>query len=444
MSFITGKQTLDDLNLPGKYRPGSVYSLFNVARTAGGERLLEEMFSQPLSDPETINRRSELFTYFQQSGLNFPFDRQQLMDMEQFLSDGLGSSWLVVVTRLVTKKALAVVVKDENYARIEAGFRTTVEVLKGCRLLLKQLKDRALSPYHKEFLRMATILIDMEVAGIYGRPDNGGTSFMKMAGSAYLLQHRLCREMDELLDLIYQLDVFIAVAGVAKAKGYSYAVALPAEENNFVAEGLRHPGLEKGVGNSLSFHRNSNVLFLTGANMAGKSTLMKSFGIAVYLAHLGFPVAADKMRFSVRDGLYSSINVPDNIGLGYSHFYAEVRRVKEVAEAVSERKRLIVLFDELFKGTNVKDAYDATLAITEAFAGYRDCCFIVSTHIIELGEVLQRSCENCQFAYLPTIMEGAIPRYTYRLEKGITSDRQGMTIIRNEKILEILWQGTSS
>jgi len=70
------------------------------------------------------------------------------------------------------------------------------------------------------------------------------------------------------------------------------------------------------VGNTISLHKDSNVAFLTGANMAGKSTWMKSVGIAVYLAHMGFPVAATGMDFSVRDGLYSSINVADNISLG--------------------------------------------------------------------------------------------------------------------------------
>ncbi len=54
--------------------------------------------------------------------------------------------------------------------------------------------------------------------------------------------------------------------------------------------------------------------------MAGKSTLMKSFGIAVYLAHIGFPVAAKDMQFSVRDGLYSSINVADNLNHGIQSF----------------------------------------------------------------------------------------------------------------------------
>jgi len=95
------------------------------------------------------------------------------------------------------------------------------------------------------------------------------------------------------------------------------------------------------------------------------------------------------------------------------------------------------MFDELFKGTNVKDAYDGTLAVTEGFADYRACLFIVSTHIIEVGEALKKR-GNIQFAYMPTIMDGHRPRYTYRLQEGITEDRQGMLIIKNEGILGML------
>lgn len=179
------------------------------------------------------------------------------------------------------------------------------------------------------------------------------------------------------------------------------------------------------------------LLFLTGANMAGKSTLMKSVGISIYLAHIGFPVAAASMTFSVREGFYSSINVADDIDLGYSHFYAEVIRVKRAAEAASTGKRLLLMFDELFKGTNVKDAYDGTLAVTAGFSEYQDCLFIVSTHIIEVGEALKDR-SNIQFAYMPTVMDGSRPRYTYQLQEGITEDRQGMMIIRNEGILELI------
>jgi len=185
--------------------------------------------------------------------------------------------------------------------------------------------------------------------------------------------------------------------------------------------------------------RDYKVACLTGpgANMAGKSTLMKAYGISVYMAHMGFPIAAREMVFSVMDGLYSSINVPDNLNLGLSHFYAEVLRVKKVAEEVASGKDLIIIFDELFKGTNVKDAYDATFAVSGAFSKYRNCFFIISTHIVEVGDALKEKFDNLQFAYLPTVVENAKPKYTYMLKEGITSDRQGMMIIENEGILDI-------
>ncbi|WP_431210961.1 MutS-related protein [Puia sp. P3] len=192
------------------------------------------------------------------------------------------------------------------------------------------------------------------------------------------------------------------------------------------------------MGNSIALDRDINMLFLTGANMAGKSTFMKAFGIALYLAHMGFPVAAKEMIFSVRDGLFSSINVADDLSLGHSHFYAEVLRVKNVARAVSEGKRLVVLFDELFKGTNVKDAYDGTLAVTGAFSKYRRSSFIISTHIVEAGEALRLSRDNLRFAYLPTMLDNGKPRYPYVLEEGIAADRVGMMIIENEGIIEII------
>lgn len=172
--------------------------------------------------------------------------------------------------------------------------------------------------------------------------------------------------------------------------------------------------------------------------MAGKSTFMKSLGIAIFLAHMGFPVPAKSLAFPVMDGLFSTINLPDNLSMGYSHFYAEVLRVKKVAEQLALSKKLFVIFDELFRGTNVKDAYEATVALTAAFARKRNCIFVISTHIIEAGDELKERCDNIQFTYLPTRMEGSKPVYTYQLEKGITADRHGMIIVNNEGIIDIL------
>jgi DNA mismatch repair ATPase MutS len=144
------------------------------------------------------------------------------------------------------------------------------------------------------------------------------------------------------------------------------------------------------------------------------------------------------MELSPTQGMFTSINVPDNLAMGYSHFYAEVVRVKMIAQEVSKDKRLVIMFDELFKGTNVKDAYEATVEITSAFANKKRCCFIVSTHIMEAGLTLQKEHNNMKFLLLPSYIEGPTPKYSYKLEKGISDDRHGMTIIRKEKILELI------
>jgi DNA mismatch repair protein MutS len=217
---------------------------------------------------------------------------------------------------------------------------------------------------------------------------------------------------------------------------------LPATEQHLLKlEDVYHPQVKNAVPNTIHVTTDSNLIFLTGANMAGKSTFMKSLSIAMFLAHLGFPVAAKKMEFAVLDGAYTTINLPDNLGMGASHFYAEVLRVKKMAQELGEKKNLFIVFDELFRGTNVKDAFEATIAITAAFAKKRNSIFVISTHIIEAGYVLKKRHANINFVYLPTRMTGNQPEYTYTLEQGITADRHGMVIINNEKILDILRNG---
>jgi len=174
--------------------------------------------------------------------------------------------------------------------------------------------------------------------------------------------------------------------------------------------------------------------------MAGKSTFLRSLSTALYLAHMGFPVAARSMSFSVMDGIYTTVNLPDNLGIGASHFYMEVLRVKKMATELHAGGTFFILFDELFRGTNVKDAHEATVAVTDGFAAQKNSLFIISSHIVEAASALKQI-HNIGFLYLPTRMNGHVPEYTYKLQQGVTDDRHGMIIIRNEGILETLKNG---
>ncbi|MGN6421219.1 MAG: MutS-related protein [Pseudobacter sp.] len=436
MSFNIDRQSQDELNLMGKFRQGSVYYLFNRVKTRGGEHLLDQLFKSPLMDDQAINERAAIFQFFQHGGWPFSFDPQQVALMQEYIDAAAAQGQLSGYVNILLKKTLSSLTRDHRYKALIQGLQATIVTLKKCFHTAVMLQQ-ADGPFRKRVDEIVNTLNTGELSALLNTNIYSSISVSTIAAHDYLLRNKYNQQVKDILQFIYELDVYIAVGTVAAERGFTYARALPKSMNLLKATDLRHPCIDRAVGNNIEMRERSNVIFLTGANMAGKSTWMKSIGIGMYLAHTGFPVAAASMEFSVREGIYSSINVADNIALGYSHFYAEVVRVKNAADATATGKHLLLMFDELFKGTNVKDAYDGTLAVTEAFSEYVNCLFIVSTHIIEVGESLKGR-KNISFQFMPTTILNGVPQYTYRLREGITEDRQGMMIIRNEGILEMI------
>jgi len=442
MLFTTDKQTQEDLNIYGKQGTDSILSLFNRTSTLNGSRILEEMFNYPLSDAEAINKRSQLISYLKVVQAAFPFSSELFDRAEQYLANTDERSKLSAERPSIEKKLANLIADDADYKQIVSGINALIEIIKLLNSLLKTTLVQAGSPYKSdaETISIAALLTAEPISLLLQEGPNK-RSREKLSAYDILLRFRHRETVQRILRYIYQLDVYMTVAKVATERNFIFPKALPKGAHLIKAEGFYHPQLKHAVSNTLNVTPDNNVVFLTGANMAGKSTFMKSLGIAMYLAHMGFPVAATKLEFSVLDGIYTTINLPDNLGIGASHFYAEVLRIKKMAKELSTEKNILVIFDELFRGTNVKDAYEATIAITSAFASKRNSVFVISTHIIEAGEILKERCANISFKYLPTRMNGTTPEYTYTLETGITDDRHGMIIINNESILELLKKG---
>jgi DNA mismatch repair ATPase MutS len=207
----------------------------------------------------------------------------------------------------------------------------------------------------------------------------------------------------------------------------------------FEVEDGYYPILTAPIPNSFNFDHNSNLCFITGPNMAGKSTFLKTMGIMIYLSHLGFPVPARKLKTTIFDGLFTTINLSDNLNLGYSHFYSEVKRVKDIVVKINTEQHLFVIFDELFRGTNVKDAYDASLKIISSLARIRNNFFFISTHILEVAENLDHQ-SLIQFKCFESELVNQSPVYDFKLKDGVSKERIGMTIINRENIIGILDQ----
>lgn len=439
MNFSTDQQTLNDLNILGKPGSDSIYNLFNHTYTRGGADLLEKMFLYPLADVDAINIRSNTFQYFSSIVSSFPFKTEYLDSAELYLSITDERTKLTREDPGLAKRFSQLISADGDYRLIYNGIIASLELLYALNNFVSSSAATAKGTHYEGRLQeMEDLFADPDFAALLRERQSGKLSYATVVEHDHLLRFKHRAKVKMMLSWIYHIDVCLSVAEVAQKHEFVFPVALPKEQHTVKLDLLYHPLVKKAVANSIRIDPNSNIIFLTGANMAGKSTFMKSLGIAMYLAHMGFPVAASAMQFSVRDGMYTTINLPDDLSSGNSHFYAEVLRVKKIAKELSVAKNLFIIFDELFRGTNVKDACEGTIAITEAFAKKPNCMFVVSTHIIEAGEVLKERCSNINFIYLPTLMDGNRPVYTYTIKHGITADRHGMIIINNERILEII------
>jgi len=437
MTFDIDKQTKQDLNLFSKQRGElSVFDYFNQTKTKGGYWELEKLMESPSYDLNEINQRIETISYIIDHQIKFEFDKDGMDFIEHYLNQNtqilqnnvIDSSVTWVKNKFKPSNDYYIIMRGLVYLlEYIQTISEFIDSLKPAQLpelfedLIQNLEEFKRLPFIKQSLKSETLGLSPR---LMGRLDN-------------LIRVKEKGRVIKLLKLIYQLDAYMSVAEVSKDKALAFSKFSQSDLPYLKLEAFFHPFLEDPVSNNIEISNHENLCFVSGANMAGKSTFLKSIGVCLYLAHIGFPVPASAMTCSVFKGLYSTINISDDIEKGYSHYYSEVKRVKEVAVKIKEKKNVFVLFDELFRGTNVKDAYDATLMVTRGFVKIKSSLFFVSTHIVEVGRELEKLKGTCFKCFRSRLEEGK-PQYDYKLEEGISSERLGLTIVENEKIMEVI------
>ncbi|WP_108823320.1 hypothetical protein [Dysgonomonas sp. Marseille-P4361] len=443
MKFEVDKQTLKDLEIFDVVRERkSIFGLFNFTRSMGGRRQLYNYLISPLADLDEIIERRDAIAFFQKyipQGMNV--DKNALDFSEYYLKHGNYATRPPSKFAAIERKIMSYLNQSNEYYLVEKGVSSTVD-------LLKEIYKFSLSLMEKLSLNeddTSTLLArnTKEALRIFDQPEYNEILNIKRIKAYdterfdHIFRYTHRKDIKFFHSMVYEYDAYYAITKGAIEHQLSYTEMLPQEENCLDIDGLFHPFVENAISNDVSFKKDSNLLFISGPNMAGKSTFLKALGVAVYLAHVGFPVPATRMRLSVLSGLCTTINISDNLSSGYSHFYAEVMRIKNVAENLKSNKSMLVLFDELFRGTNVKDAYDGTLAIVSAFSHIQSSFFVISTHIVEVAEELQDN-KNIQFAYFEVQNKDGHPAYTYKLHEGVSDVRLGMYIINKERIIELI------
>ena len=179
------------------------------------------------------------------------------------------------------------------------------------------------------------------------------------------------------------------------------------------------------------------VTLITGPNMSGKSTLLKSIGLCVTLSHLGLAVPAEKCELAWFDVISIAINLNDDILNGYSHFMTEVMNLKALLLQACEHRRCFAIFDELFRGTNPEDALAISRRTIHGLSRFRESCFFISTHLHELKETTLAD-PNVRSHFIECQLVRNKPVFTYHLREGWSDLRIGQVIFEQEGLNELL------
>ncbi|MDH5366928.1 MAG: ATP-binding cassette domain-containing protein [Cyclobacteriaceae bacterium] len=439
-AFIVDEQTLNDLELNNPAQPESLLAIFDSNGSKGGTSKLVQMLKSPVTNHSLLESRRDTIKYIQEKNFELNFDRKHIDFIEFYQYSG------VTLSRKNSVDSFFNGIKNKykpsnDYHIIKTGILHSVNFLENLSQLLQSTENKNLPNYLSELIyKIHDIITQREIRKVLYKIKHKGLLFYNLGSIDFLFRKTIKNKMMQLLDMYYEIEAYQVVAKTATKLDFNYPVYLSNSNPIINIKGLFHPKLTSVVSNDFNIKYTDNVCFLTGANMSGKSTFLKSFGIAMYFAHLGFPVPAQSLETTVFNGLITTINLSDNINKGFSHFYSEVKRVKEAATQVKKHNNMIVIFDELFRGTNVKDAADASLLITSAFANIQHSLFLVSTHIVEIADDLN-NLPNVFFSCFDVRLENNTPIYNYKLKQGVSKESLGLFIVKKEGIVEILEKG---
>jgi DNA mismatch repair ATPase MutS len=178
--------------------------------------------------------------------------------------------------------------------------------------------------------------------------------------------------------------------------------ALPDFADYFTLQGkaIGHPLLaaSKRVTSDFSLHGKGKIALITGSNMAGKSTFLRSLAVNTVLAQMGAPVCAASFTLSAMD-VMSSMRIADNLAENTSTFYAELKKLESIITAVKQQKPMFVLLDEILRGTNSLDRHIGSKALIRQLIK-EQAVAIIATHDIELTKLQEefgKAIENYHF-----------------------------------------------
>lgn len=431
------KTTLADLLMFNSGEDQSVFGKLDLCTTAHGSEQLKINFSTALKTQEEIVAIQETLKLIIKKQPQWPrlITNGTVMVVEKFFDSQISE---IPAHPSVLEAYTYKILHGPDFALVTYSAKHCFEFIKGFQQLQQLFTGENIPAPLQKVLSAIEKIITKNQFTIVSKHDRAeDLSHAQKLELAHFIRYGYKHNILDLVVLYAQIDAWYGMANAVKKFGLIFPEFVQNAEPVIEAKGLYHLLVNEPVAYDVVLNQKTNFLFLTGANMAGKSTFIKSVGAAVFLAHIGMGVPAQQMKLTLFDGMLSNINVVDNITKGESYFYNEVQRIKATITKISDGKKWLILIDELFKGTNVQDAMKCSSTVIEGLLKMKHSLFILSTHLYEIGEDLKKYA-NIDFKFFETSVINDQLHFSYHLKDGISNDRLGYLILKREGVVEML------
>jgi DNA mismatch repair ATPase MutS len=192
-------------------------------------------------------------------------------------------------------------------------------------------------------------------------------------------------------------------------------------DEHFTLDGeqVGHPLLpqHQRVNNNFRITGVAQIGLITGSNMAGKSTFLRSLGVNIVLAQMGAPVCAKQFLLSPVQ-LLSSMRIADNLAENTSTFYAELKKLRTIIEQVKKHEPVFILLDEILRGTNSYDRHTGAAALLKQLIK-ENAVAVIATHDVELAQLEEAYPRSVQNYHFDVQVEGDELYFDYKLKGGV-------------------------
>lgn len=429
--------TYQDLSIFHQEEEYSVFHRLNFTRTQGGKEWLIKYFKEPFQDISSIRNTQQSIQIIYEKLEQWPLSvtNGTIMVVEKFYDYQLDP---IPKSADLFNSYTYRILHSPDFALIRFSLPHFVDFVKALKSIQSQLCKET-SPSSIQFLLeiLHHNLHYPEIKELAERDISQPFLTTEVIRFGHFFKETFRNQMVELIEIYSKFDAWYSMAMAMKTFKLTFPDIIDQKEPFIQAEGMYHLLIIEAIPYDVKMNKDSNFIFLTGANMAGKSTFIKSIGLSVFLAHIGLGVPAKSMKLSLFDGILSNINVSDNIIKGESFFFNEVQRIRNTVLKINDGKKWLVLIDELFKGTNIQDAMKCSLTVIRGLIKIKQSLFILSTHLYEIGNELEPY-PNISFKYFETSISENEMAFSYQLKEGISQDRLGYLILQKEGVVDLL------